>query len=86
MLEQFKDLDEIMAGLDQIKAKVVRNRLKLGYDDAMLCRTLAKIVTDLELGFEPEDTQITPNPRLYQLKMRDLRRMTRRYLTEEETT
>ena len=86
LLEQFKDLDEIMAGLDQIKAKVVHNRLKLGYDDAMLCRTLAKIVTDLDLGFEPEDTQITPNPRLYQLKMRDLRRMTRRYLTEEETT
>ena len=53
LLQQFRDIDEIYAHLDDV-APAARRRLEDQRDRAELSRELARIVTDLPVEFEPD--------------------------------
>ncbi|MCY4113061.1 MAG: DNA polymerase I [Chloroflexi bacterium] len=57
LLQQFRDIDEIYAHLDDV-APAPRRRLEDQRDRAELSRELARIVTDLPVEFDPDRTRL----------------------------
>ena len=57
LLQQFRDIDEIYARLDDV-APAARRRLDDQRDRAELSRELARIVTDLPVAFDPDRTRL----------------------------
>ncbi len=57
LLQQFADIDEIYAHLDDV-APAARRRLEDQRDRAELSRELARIVTDLPVAFDPDRTRL----------------------------
>ena len=57
LLQQFRDIDEIYAHLDDV-APAARRRLEDQRDRAELSRELARIVTDLPVAFDPDRTRL----------------------------
>ncbi|MCY3782740.1 MAG: DNA polymerase I [Chloroflexi bacterium] len=57
LLQQFRDIDEIYAHLDDV-APAARRRLEDQRDQAELSRELARIVTDLPVEFDPDRTRL----------------------------
>ncbi len=57
LLQQFQDIDEIYAHLDDV-APTARRRLEDQRDQAELSRELARIVTDLPVAFDPDRTRL----------------------------
>ncbi len=55
LLEQFGSLDGVLAGVDKIKAKGVREKIAANVELARLSRELVTIKTDAPIGFEYDD-------------------------------
>lgn len=62
LLEEYKDLDNIIANLESLSNKRAKTSLEKGVDDAHLSRKLVEIVQDLKLGLEPADLQYALEP------------------------
>lgn len=56
LLQTYHDLDNLYAHLDEIRGSV-REKLEKGREDAYLSRTLAKIVTDLNVSLDLEQAR-----------------------------
>lgn len=74
LLNKYDSLDSIIERSPEIKG-ILGKRLTEGQDDARKCETLARIVTDLELGFNSEHMVINPNPAVLKRQLAGLRKM-----------
>jgi DNA polymerase-1 len=60
LLAEYKTLDGVYQGLSSIKSESTRNKLMESKDAAFLARKLVEIVTDIDLGVQPEDLRLKP--------------------------
>src|SRR5574344_302876 len=58
LLEQFKTLDNVLAHVDDIDAKALKEKLKNGVEDAKLSYYLATIKKDVDIDFDFEKTNL----------------------------
>jgi len=58
LLEQFGTVDEVLAHADKIEGNSVREKIKIGVEDAKLSKYLATIVRDVDIDFDFEKTNI----------------------------
>ncbi len=65
----FKDLDTIYKNIPKIKVESVRNKLNRDKEMAYLSKTLATIITDLELEIELDASKIKSSDRLKVLEV-----------------
>ncbi len=60
LIAQFHDIDGVLAGVDQIKAKGVREKVKTHGELALLSRELVTIDTDSPVQFDPATAVMQP--------------------------
>ena len=58
LLDRFENLEQIFAHSDEIKENAVRKKIQEGEEIARLSQFLAKIKTDVEIGFDFEKTKL----------------------------
>jgi len=58
LLDRFENLEQIFAHADEIKENSIRNKIKEGEEIARLSQFLARIKTDVEVGFDFEQTKL----------------------------
>lgn len=59
LLEEYQDLDTVFKNLDKLTNKRARTALESYGEDAHLSKGLVEIVTDLDLGYKPDDLKYT---------------------------
>jgi DNA polymerase-1 len=59
LLAEYTTLDEVFKNIDAIANKRAKTALEKNGEDAKLSKELVTIVTDLDLGFKPEDLKYT---------------------------
>ncbi len=60
LIAQFHDIDGVLAGVDQIKAKGVREKVTAHGDLARLSRELVTIRTDVPIDLDPDSARMRP--------------------------
>lgn len=60
LLEQFKDLESIYAGIEEISSKSIKQKLIDAKENAFLSKKLVKIVTDVPLQDDVESLRLKP--------------------------
>lgn len=58
LLDEYKTVDNVLANIDNISSKSVREKLTTGIEDAKLSKFLATIVQDLDVDFDFSKTRI----------------------------
>lgn len=58
LLDEYKTVDNVLANIDNISSKSVREKLTTGIEDAKLSKFLATIVQDLDVDFDFSKTKI----------------------------
>ena len=62
LLQEFGDVENILAHVEEIQSKKIRESLKNSADVALMSKKLAKIICDVpNVIFDAEDFKITPN-------------------------
>ncbi len=59
LLAEFKDLDTLLKNVETLSNKRAKTALEKNGDTAHLSKQLVQIVTDLDLGFKPDDLKYT---------------------------
>ena len=58
LLSEFKTVDNVLANIDNISSKSIREKIREGIEQAKLSKYLATIVTDVDLDFDFDKTNI----------------------------
>lgn len=58
LLEEFKTVDNVLANIENISGKSIKEKLQNGIEDAKMSKYLATIVQDVEIDFNFENTKI----------------------------
>ncbi|MGN1125635.1 MAG: DNA polymerase I [Candidatus Gastranaerophilaceae bacterium] len=58
LLTRYSCLEDVLADIDNIPEKAIKNRLKEGIEDAKLSKYLATIVKTVDIDFDFEDTKV----------------------------
>ena len=58
LLEKYKTVDEVLANIDNIDGKSLKEKLTNGIQDAKMSKHLATIVQDVDINFDFESTKI----------------------------
>jgi len=58
LLSEFKTVDNVLANIDKVDGKSIKERLQNGVEDAKLSKFLATIVQDVDINFDFNSTKI----------------------------
>ena len=58
LLEEFKTVDNVLANIDKVSGKSIKEKLTNGVEDAKLSKFLATIVQDVDIEFNFDNTKI----------------------------
>ena len=86
LLDQFANVEEILANVDRVKPKKAQNSLEQNREQVLMSKNLVTIMTDLDVGLNLEDWKVTEpdSACLYEFFSRmEFRRLTARFASQE---